>query len=193
MKARDNTLTGKKPCEFCGTPTVFVMQIGRRKAVDVCTICGESPARQAPRTLGAEEARGGGVSPNPLLPELEAEIDMRLANLLEDVPAEERDLDMRLMRVSYAGGYCDRTQGIGPRRALQAVRLPAAAKAVRVRLRPPQRRVFRRLHHLLFASGCPRVPAAPTRKAWPRPGRTRIPQPQTLLPRDARFDPFQGW
>jgi hypothetical protein len=64
-------------------------------------------ARPPPRTLGTEEAWGGGVSPNPLLPELEAEIDLRLAWLLEDLPAEDTDLVLRLMRVSYAVGYCD--------------------------------------------------------------------------------------
>ena len=45
MKARENVLT-KKPCEFCGEPTVFTMEHGRRKHVDVCVPCGESPARR---------------------------------------------------------------------------------------------------------------------------------------------------
>jgi hypothetical protein len=55
VKARDNTLS-KRPCEFCGADTVFVMQIGRRKAVDVCVPCGESPARR--RELSAQKKRG---------------------------------------------------------------------------------------------------------------------------------------
>lgn len=45
MKARENTTT-KRPCEFCGEPTLFTMPLGRRKAVDCCVDCGERPARR---------------------------------------------------------------------------------------------------------------------------------------------------
>lgn len=42
-----------RPCEFCKTPTVFTMALGRRKAVDVCVPCGEKPARRAELTKAA--------------------------------------------------------------------------------------------------------------------------------------------